>query len=66
MNSVAVDQLIMICMDFFIAGSLTASTTLDYIFLMMLLYPNVQRRVQAELDAVIGRDRLPQPSDRNK
>jgi len=66
MYSVAVDQLIMICMDFFIAGSQTASTTLDYVFLMMLLYPNVQRRVQAELDAVVGRDRLPQPADRSK
>jgi cytochrome P450 len=53
-------------MDFFIAGSMTVSTTLDYVFLMMLLYPDVQRRVQAELDAVVGRGRLPQPADRNR
>jgi cytochrome P450 len=53
-------------MDFFIAGSRTTSTTLDYIFLMMLLYPDVQRRAQAELDAVVGRGRLPQLADRKK
>jgi hypothetical protein len=65
-TSVTVDQLIMICMDFFIAGAQTTSTTLDFVFSMMLLYPDVQRRAQAELDAVIGRDRPPQLSDRNK
>jgi hypothetical protein len=44
----------------------TGSTKLDYVFLMMLMYPITQRRVQAELDAVVGRDRLPQPADKNK
>jgi cytochrome P450 len=56
----------MICMDFFIAGAQTTSTTLDFVFSMMLLYPDVQRRAQAQLDAVIGRGRPPQLSDRNK
>ncbi|PNF29827.1 hypothetical protein B7P43_G09526 [Cryptotermes secundus] len=65
-SSFTVDQLIMICMDFFIAGAQTTSTTLDFVFIMMLLYPDVQRRVQAELDAVVGRGRPPQLADRNK
>jgi cytochrome P450 len=30
----------------------------------MLLYPDVQAKAQAELDAVVGRDRLPDYSDR--
>ena len=34
------------------------------LFLVLVLFPQVQRRAQAELDAVIGRDRLPTFSDR--
>lgn len=30
----------------------------------MLLHPNVQKKAQEELDRVIGRDRLPELSDR--
>ena len=34
-------------------------------FLMaMILYPEVQAKAQAELDQVVGRDRLPELSDR--
>ncbi|THG99744.1 hypothetical protein EW026_g2677 [Hermanssonia centrifuga] len=32
----------------------------------MVLYPDVMRRAQAEIDAVIGRDRTPSFSDRDK
>jgi cytochrome P450 len=31
----------------------------------MLLYPDVQAKAQAELDAVVGSDRLPDHSDRD-
>jgi cytochrome P450 len=34
------------------------------LFLALVLYPQVQRRAQAELDAVVGRDRLPTFDDR--
>jgi cytochrome P450 len=30
----------------------------------MVLYPEVQRKAQAEIDAVVGRDRLPDFRDR--
>jgi cytochrome P450 len=30
----------------------------------MLLYPGIQKKVQAELDSVIGRERLPNFEDR--
>ena len=33
-------------------------------FLALVLFPQVQRRAQAELDVVIGRDRLPTFEDR--
>ena len=32
----------------------------------MVLYPEVQKRAQSEIDAVIGRDRLPTPADRER
>ena len=31
----------------------------------MVLYPDVQRKAQEELDRVVGRDRLPDLSDRD-
>ena len=34
------------------------------LFLALVLFPRVQRRAQAEIDAVIGRDRLPTFDDR--
>ena len=37
---------------------------MDSLFLVLVLFPQVQRRAQAELDAVIGRDRLPKLDDR--
>ena len=46
------------------AGVETTSTTLRWAFLYMIAHPDLQRRVQDELDAVIGRDRLPRLSDR--
>lgn len=33
-------------------------------FLAMVLYPEVQRKAQAEIDAVVGKDRLPDFGDR--
>ncbi len=33
--------------------------------LAIAMYPEVQRKAQAELDAVIGQDRLPRISDRD-
>jgi cytochrome P450 len=33
-------------------------------FLALTLFPQVQRRAQAELDIVVGRDRLPTLNDR--
>ena len=35
-------------------------------FLAMTLYPEAQRKAQAEIDAIIGRDRLPTFNDRDQ
>lgn len=40
----------MVCLDVFIAGAETTSNTLDFAFLNMLLYPEVQKKVHQCLD----------------
>ncbi|KAG2069064.1 cytochrome P450 [Suillus decipiens] len=42
----------------------TTTSTLMAFALAMVFYPDVQRRAQAEIDSVIGRDRLPTFEDR--
>ncbi|EJF62600.1 cytochrome P450 [Dichomitus squalens LYAD-421 SS1] len=41
----------------------TMSGTLTWFMLAMVLYPDVQRKAQAELDAIVGRSRLPSFED---
>ncbi|GBE77800.1 Multifunctional cytochrome P450 monooxygenase af510 [Sparassis crispa] len=47
------------------AGSDTTANSIRTFILAMTLYPDVQRRVQEELDAVVGTDRLPTFEDRS-
>ncbi|TBU24926.1 cytochrome P450, partial [Dichomitus squalens] len=44
-------------------GSDTTVSALGSFFLAMLLYPDIQRKAQIEVDRVVGRDRLPDFSD---
>ena len=37
------------------AGADTTSTTLYWAFLYMILYPNVQAKIQTEIDEIIGK-----------
>ncbi|XP_043243988.1 methyl farnesoate epoxidase-like [Amphibalanus amphitrite] len=53
-----------LCLDFFIAGSETTSLSMTWALLLMVLYPDVQAKVQAELDEVVGEGRLPSYEDR--
>ncbi|XP_040842979.1 cytochrome P450 2D17-like isoform X2 [Ochotona curzoniae] len=57
------DNLRMVVSDLFIAGMVTTSTTLDWALLLMVLHPEVQRRVQQEIDEVIGQVRRPEMAD---
>ncbi|CAJ0933284.1 unnamed protein product [Ranitomeya imitator] len=50
--------------DLFIAGTDTTTNTLLWSLLYMCLHPNVQEKVQAEIDSVIGRDRPPSLTDK--
>lgn len=60
------DQLLMVCLDLFIAGSQTTSNTLDFAFLMMLLHPDIQSKAQALLDEVCEENKLLDYVDRHK
>ncbi|KAK7866788.1 hypothetical protein R5R35_004209 [Gryllus longicercus] len=57
-------QLIAVLKDLFVAGSETTSNTLSFFFLYMLLYPEIQTRVQAEMTKVVGTDKLPSLENR--
>ena len=52
--------------DLYLAGSETSSTTLLFSIIYMVNYPEVQEKVQAEIDRVVGQDRLPSLEDRKK
>ncbi|CCM04678.1 uncharacterized protein FIBRA_06864 [Fibroporia radiculosa] len=50
--------------SFYGAASDTTVHALESFFLVMILYPDVQRKAQAEIDSVVGPGRLPKFSDR--
>ncbi|XP_073442755.1 cytochrome P450 2D14-like isoform X3 [Dendrobates tinctorius] len=56
-------NLLLTTYDLFIAGSETTGVTLRWAVLFMILYPDVQSKVQEEIDRVIGRERKPTMGD---
>ncbi|XP_056379793.1 cytochrome P450 2D14-like isoform X1 [Hyla sarda] len=56
-------NLLVTTFDLFSAGTETTSTTLRWALLYMILYPDVQSKVQKEIDEVIGRERTPTMGD---
>ncbi|CDR18252.1 unnamed protein product, partial [Oncorhynchus mykiss] len=47
-----------------IAGTDTTTNTVLWMMLYMVVYPDIQERVQAEIDAVVGPDRVPSLTDK--
>ncbi|KAL4246392.1 cytochrome P450 family protein [Abortiporus biennis] len=52
--------------SFYAAGADTTLATISSFILAMILYPDVQRKAQKQIDEIIGRDRLPKFEDREK
>ncbi|NXE72513.1 CP2J2 protein, partial [Cochlearius cochlearius] len=59
------ENLVACALDLLFAGTETTSTTLRWALLYMAIHPEIQARVQAEIDAVIGQARQPALEDRN-
>lgn len=53
-----------ICVDLFMAGSETSAKALTFGILFLVLYPEVQKKAQQEIDSVVERGRLPSLNDR--
>ncbi|XP_069378849.1 cytochrome P450 2J2-like [Paralichthys olivaceus] len=58
-------ETLLICMlDLIEAGTETAATTLRWALVYMINYPEIQKKVQEEIDRVIGQSRQPTMADR--
>ncbi|XP_011646191.1 methyl farnesoate epoxidase-like [Pogonomyrmex barbatus] len=57
------ENLLVLCLDLFLAGSKTTSDTLATTFLFLSLHPEWLKILQAELDDVVGRSRPPTEDD---
>lgn len=64
-GSFSEEQLLVLLLDLFLAGSETTSSMLSFVILLLLKHQDVQAKVHAELDAVVG-DRDVHLTDKNK
>lgn len=62
----SVEDLISICTDLFFAGAESTSNTIEFIVMYMVRHPEVQEKLQQELDSVLQRSRRPNLDDKNK
>nr|XP_020505679.1 cytochrome P450 2J2-like [Labrus bergylta] len=63
-NTFHEENLVISVFELFVGGSETTSTTLRWAFLYMAKYPEIQAKVQADINRVIGQYRQPSMEDR--
>ncbi|XP_071787918.1 cytochrome P450 2J4-like isoform X2 [Asterias amurensis] len=63
-SHITADNMLLTTFELFAAGTETSASTLRWALLYMIAYPEVQARVQRELDDAVGRDRLPNMADK--
>lgn len=57
------ENLLILCMDLFLAGSKTTTDTLASTFVFLALHPEWIKVLQEEMDTVVGRTRSPSMED---
>ncbi|KAM4826175.1 cytochrome P450 1A2-like [Thomomys bottae] len=62
--SIPQEKIVNIVNDIFGAGFETITTAISWSLMYLVTRPDVQKKIHKELDAVVGRERLPQLSDR--
>ncbi|KAL8219990.1 UNVERIFIED_CONTAM: hypothetical protein K2H54_037443 [Gekko kuhli] len=60
------DNLTVTVLNLFFAGTESVSTIMRYGLLLLLRYPEIEAKIQAEIDEVVGRNRSPSMEDRTK
>ena len=60
------DNLTGTIMDLFSNGSESTASTIRWILFYMAKYPEVQAKVQGEIDSVVPRDRLPSMAEHDR
>ncbi|XP_064651018.1 cytochrome P450 2C15-like [Lineus longissimus] len=63
-NTFTDEQLKNVIFELFGAGSDTTATTLEWAILLMVTHPEIQRKIQSEIDDAIGDERFPTMKDR--
>ncbi|XP_013863521.1 cytochrome P450 2J6 [Austrofundulus limnaeus] len=58
------ENLVLCCLDLFLAGSETTSKTLQWGLIFLIMNPHIQEKVQAEISRVIGPSRRPSMADK--
>lgn len=58
------DNMVATVMNLFLAGTETSSSTIRYALSVLIKNPDIQERMQTEIDSVIGEDRSPKMEDR--
>jgi len=63
-NSLPDEQLAVAGIDLLFPATTTVSSNLNFSLVFLVNYPSVQKKMQQELDKVVGRDSLPTLDDR--
>nr|XP_046245806.1 cytochrome P450 2F3-like [Scatophagus argus] len=58
------ENLVSTVMNLFLAGTETTSSTLRYALSVLIKYPNIQEKMQQEIDSLIEHERCPKMEDR--
>ncbi|KAL4229507.1 hypothetical protein ACF0H5_012547 [Mactra antiquata] len=64
MTTVTQDHFLQTFGDIFLAGIDTSRFTLTWCINYMIAFPDIQKKVQEEIDRVVGKERMPQIDDR--